>query len=61
MGVQQTFGGVARVLVPLWGGFAYDHFGHNVPFWTSAALVIGVMFLGVGIHDPRKTPTPAIE
>jgi len=54
MGVQQTFGGLARVIVPLWAGFAYDHLGHSVPFWTSALLVVGVMFLGIGIHDPRK-------
>jgi len=59
MGVQQTFGGLSRVLVPLWAGFAYDHFPHGVPFWTSAALVTGVMFLSYGIHDPRKTPVPA--
>jgi MFS family permease len=59
MGVQQTFGGLSRVIVPLWAGFAYDHFGHGVPFWTSSALVVGVMFLGLGIDDPRKArPTP---
>jgi MFS family permease len=54
MGVQQTFGGLARVIVPLWAGFAYDHLGHRVPFWTSAALVASVMVLGLGIQDPRK-------
>jgi hypothetical protein len=54
MGVQQTFGGLGRVLVPLWAGFAYDHLGHGVPFWTSAVLVTSVMFLGLGIDDPRK-------
>ncbi|MGI8508095.1 MAG: MFS transporter, partial [Gemmatimonadaceae bacterium] len=54
MGVQQTFGGVARVIIPLWAGFAYDRFGHGVPFWTSSALVLGVLVLGFGIDDPRK-------
>jgi len=54
MGVQQTFGGLSRVIVPLWAGFAYDHLGHRIPFWTSALLVVGVMFLGLGIDDPRK-------
>jgi multidrug resistance protein len=60
MGVQQTFGGIARVLVPLWAGFAYDHLGHGVPFWTSATLVVGVMFLGIGIHDPRTQEPVAV-
>jgi multidrug resistance protein len=54
MGVQQTFGGVARVIVPIWAGYAYDRFGHGVPFWTSAALVLGVLVLATGIYDPRK-------
>ena len=54
MGVQQTFGGVGRVLIPLWAGFSYDHFGHSVPLFTSAALVVGVIALGYGIDDGRK-------
>lgn len=54
MGVQQTYGGLARVAVPLWAGFAYDRFGRGVPFWTSSVLVLGVLLLGRGIDDPRK-------
>ncbi|MGI9089828.1 MAG: MFS transporter [Gemmatimonadaceae bacterium] len=54
MGVQQTFGGIARVIIPLWAGFAYDRFGHGIPFWTSSALVLGVLVLGLGVDDPRK-------
>jgi MFS family permease len=54
MGVQQTFGGVARVLVPLWAGFSYDHFGRGVPMFTSAALVLATIALGYGIDDGRK-------
>jgi len=54
MGVQQTFGGLGRVLIPLWAGFSYDHFGKSVPLYTSALLVIGVIALGYGIDDGRK-------
>jgi MFS family permease len=54
MGVQQTYGGIARVIVPLWAGFAYDHFGKSIPFITSALLVIGSLFLGLGVDDGRK-------
>jgi MFS family permease len=54
MGVQQTFGGLGRVLIPLWAGFSYDHFGKSVPLYTSAVLVIGVIALGYGIDDGRK-------
>ena len=53
MGVQQTFGGLARVIVPLWAGFAYDHLGKTVPFFTSAALVGGTLLFGRGVTDGR--------
>ena len=59
MGVQQTFGGLARVIVPLWAGFSYDHFGKTVPLFTSAALVLGTIVLGFGTDDGRKEAVPA--
>ena len=60
MGVQQAYGGMARVIVPLWAGFSYDHFGKNVPFITSAILVLGSLFLNVGIDDEHKLTTPPV-
>jgi MFS family permease len=58
MGVQQTFGGLSRVIIPLWAGFSYDHFGKTVPLFTSALLVLGTIMLGVGIDDGRKAAIP---
>ena len=59
MGVQQTYGGLARVIIPIWAGFSYDHFGRAVPFITSAILVLGTLFLGLGVDDGRKgKPSP---
>ncbi|MEA2761009.1 MAG: hypothetical protein QOD47_293 [Gemmatimonadaceae bacterium] len=58
MGVQQTFGGLSRVIIPLWAGFSYDHFGKTVPLFTSAALVLGTIILGYGIDDGRKAAVP---
>src|SRR5690606_28073374 len=58
MGVQQTFGGVARVIGPLWAGWAFDHLGIGVPFWTSAALVAFTLLLGFGMEEyTRSQPT----
>jgi predicted MFS family arabinose efflux permease len=54
MGVQQAYGGMARVIIPLWAGFSYDHFGKSVPLYTSAVIVAGVIILGLGIDDGRK-------
>lgn len=62
MGVQQTFGGVARVIGPLWAGWAYDHLGVGVPFWTGAAVVVATLLLGLGMEEytrPKK-PEPAL-
>ncbi|HEX2095491.1 MAG TPA: MFS transporter, partial [Longimicrobiaceae bacterium] len=60
MGVQQSFGGVARVVAPLWAGWAFDHLGTGVPFWTGAALVLGTLAMGVGIEEyTRPKPEPA--
>lgn len=61
MGVQQTFGGIARAISPIWAGWAFDHLGHGVVFWTSATLVAGTIFLGLDMEDyvrPGEVATP---
>jgi MFS family permease len=58
MGVQQTFGGTGRVVGPIYAGWAYDHLGHGVPFYTGAAIVILTITIGSGLEPfipPRKT------
>lgn len=59
MGVQQTFGGMARVLGPLWAGWAYDNLGVGVPFWTGAVLVVATLLLGMGMEEYTKPKPPA--
>jgi multidrug resistance protein len=49
MGVQQTFGGTARVVFPILAGLAYDRL-HELPFLVSAALVAGTIYLGLGME-----------
>ncbi len=61
MGVQQAFSGLSRIIVPLWAGFAYDRLGHGVPFYTSAALIAGTVFLGLGIDDNSGKAAPVVE
>ena len=61
MGVQQTFGGVARVAFPIAAGWAFDRFP-GLPFMVSAALVAGTILLGLGMEDytrPRREPEAA--
>ena len=40
MGVQQSFGGMSRLLAPLWAGALYQTLGARATFWTSACLAI---------------------
>jgi multidrug resistance protein len=61
MGVQQTFGGVARVIGPLWAGWAYDHLGVGVPFWTAAFLVAATLLLGTGMEEYTREKEAATQ
>jgi MFS family permease len=45
MGVQQAFGGAARVLGPLWATWIYEHMGPAKPFLVAAAIMFVVMLL----------------
>lgn len=59
MGLQQTYGGVARIVAPLFYGWAFDTLGIAVPFYFSAAFVLVTIFLGFGL-DKFSKPSPAI-
>jgi MFS family permease len=71
MGLQQTFGGAARIAAPLFYGWAFDALGIRVPFFFSAIFVFATIFLGLGLDRfarPRAvsaaragaTPAPAV-
>ena len=56
LGVQQAFGGIARVLAPVWATMAYQGLGLNQPFFIAATVVAFVGFLTFGVK-----PGPAVE
>jgi multidrug resistance protein len=53
MGVQQTFGGLARVAFPIIAGFAFDRM-NALPFLLSAGLVAGTLLLSRGIQPDAR-------
>jgi MFS family permease len=65
MGVQQTYGGIVRVLYPFAAAWAWDHFVTDarggtlemVPFWMSAALVAAMLLVTTRVPLPRPVPT----
>ncbi|NUQ12440.1 MAG: MFS transporter [Gemmatimonadaceae bacterium] len=58
MGLQQSFGGVSRIIAPLWAGFAFDTLGQGIPFFTSAAIVVATISLGLGLDQYARRPGP---
>ena len=61
MGMQQTYGGVARVIAPLFFGFAFDKIGISSPYFFAAAFIAATIFLGLGLDKYAKhEETPQI-
>ena len=58
MGVQQTFGGLARVITPSLFGWLFDRY-LPLPFLLSAVLVAFTIWLGLGMERFAGTPAAA--
>jgi MFS family permease len=58
MGVQQTFGGVARVVCPILFGFLFDRY-LPLPFLLAASLVLFTIWLGMGMEGYVKPAVAA--
>ncbi|MFN7960854.1 MAG: MFS transporter [Thermoanaerobaculia bacterium] len=59
LGVQQAFGGAARVVAPLWATWAYQ-FDRTLPFWITGGFMVLVCAytLRVRPDEMRKAATP---
>ena len=58
MGMQQTYGGVARIVAPLFFGWAFDSLGVSSPYFFSSAFILATIFLGFGLDRyarPERT------
>ncbi len=45
MGMQQTYGGVARAFAPLFFGWSFDTLGVSSPYFFSSAFIVATIFL----------------
>lgn len=43
LGLNQSFSAFARMLGPLWGGFAFEYLGYQFPFLTGAAFTFLIL------------------
>ena len=55
LGVQQAFGGMSRLLGPIWGGAVFQHVGQGVPFWLSGGLVLATALFALRLR-PGEAP-----
>lgn len=53
LGLNQSLSSFARVLGPLWGGFAFEYFGYPFPFLTGAVFTF-IIFLLTIFYLPKK-------
>ena len=60
MGVQQAFGGVARLVGPLWAGAAFQSLGASSPLWISSALAAGTLVFAAGLTPPARAAVAAV-
>jgi MFS family permease len=51
MGMQQTYGGVTRIIAPLFFGWAFDSIGVSAPYFFSSAFILATIFLGFGLDQ----------
>lgn len=61
MGVQQSFGSVARLIGPVCAGAIFEA-DIRYPFWAAAALMLGTSFLTSRLREevPEKELSPAL-
>ncbi len=60
LGVQQAFGGVSRVIAPIWATAAFQGWGRPVPFYIAAAVVGFVTVLAFRVPPVDRVPEPAV-
>ena len=57
LGVQQAFGGVARVTGPIWATAVYQAAGAEVPFFIAAGIVSLAIVLTFRVSEPAEPVT----
>jgi MFS family permease len=56
MGVQQAYGGVARLIGPAWAGAAFQYVSPGAPFWIAALLALAAFVFALGIEPAPSVP-----
>jgi len=58
LGINQFFGGMARVIGPLWGAAVFDVYGVAAPFLTATVGIALAFLLTFKLRKPGKAAVP---
>jgi MFS family permease len=61
MGMQQTYGGVARVIAPLFFGWSFDTLGVSSPYFFASAFIVATILLSPQIAEIVKKPATSTQ
>jgi len=56
MGMQQTYGGIARAISPLFFGWAFDSLGISSPYFFASAFIVATIFLSPQLSLVAQKP-----
>jgi len=56
MGMQQTYGGIARAISPLFFGWAFDSLGVSSPYFFASAFIVATIFLSPQLSLVAQKP-----
>jgi MFS family permease len=56
MGMQQTYGGVARIIAPLFFGWSFDTLGVSSPYFFASAFIVATLFLSPQVTEITQKP-----
>jgi hypothetical protein len=55
--MQQTYGGVARIIAPLFFGWSFDTLGVSSPYFFASAFIVATLLLSPPIMQIAQKPT----
>jgi len=61
MGMQQTYGGVARVIAPLFFGWSFDTLGVSSPYFFASAFIVATILLSPQFAEIVQKPATSTQ
>jgi MFS family permease len=55
MGMQQTYGGVARIIAPLFFGWSFDTLGVSSPYFFASVFIVATLLLSPQLTNAGMT------